>query len=183
MVYFLWYIFINLCSINRILDNLAAFSDMLELNSSEKKAVFGFNRYALQLQDIDDKFKGQTFTVDLGPAEEAMKTEGNIRDSLATFEETMKVLENSTASVQLPANFSDSVQGCANESGPTNLLRLSYSVFLTDILFQSGQEGRGVGSIIVATRLGCAENSSLLNPLRVLFRTVGQVVTYTVGQE
>ena len=145
---------------------------MLQLDSNSSKAVFGFNKYALQLQDIEtEEFKGQTFTVDLGPAEEAMKTKGDITDSnLATFEEGMKVLDNSTASVLLPANFLDSVQGCN-----TDLLRLSYSVFLTDILFQSRQEGRSVGSIVMAIRLGFSDDSSLLNPLKVLFRTVRQV--------
>ncbi len=80
--------------------------DLASGNSSEDKAVFGFDTYALQLQDINSSlFSGQTFTVNLGPVEDAVESEGNIQENLTTFEMVMQTLENSTASVQLPDNF------------------------------------------------------------------------------
>lgn len=155
--------------------------DLASGNSSENKAVFGFDTYALQLQDIDPSlFNGQTFTVNLGSADDAVESQGNIQESLKTFDMVAQILEKYTASVQLPNDFLDSVQGCASDgsSFDLNQLRLSYSVFLTDVLFQSRQNQFDIGSIIVATRLGCADNTSLRNPIRVIFRTVKQVQLY-----
>lgn len=103
-----------------------------------------------------------------------MKSERNIRDSLATSEMVLKMLEDSTSSVDLGSEFLDSVEGCTMNG--QEQLRLSYSVFLTDILFQSQQNQTDIGSLIVAVRLSCAlENTSLLSPIRLSFRTVKQV--------
>ena len=165
------------------MDNLATFSDELNLTSSnvssDGKAVFSLDTFALQLQDIDpDFFNGQTFSVNLGSVGDAMELKGDIENSLMTSKAVVKILHNSTASVQLPDNFLDAVQGCTGDDMPIDL-RLSYSVFLTDILFQShyNQNQSDIGSIVVATRLGCADNSSLLNPIQVSFRTVEEVFT------
>ena len=144
-------------------------------NSS--KAVFGFETYALQLQDIDPSlFNGQLFTVNLGSVENAMELNRDIEESLMTSEMAMEVLRNSTASVELPNDLLDSIPGCAGDMNPE--LRLSYSVFLTDNLFQSPQTQNktDIGSIIVAVRLGCSGNASLFSPLIVTLRTAQQVL-------
>lgn len=165
---------------------MAHFSDSLNVtltsNSSEpNKLVLGYDTYALQLQNIDpDKFKGQTFTVNLGSVEDAMRSEDNLQDSLMTSEMVMHVLDNSTAAVQLPDTFLDTLSGCSATDLSTSvgtLQRLSYAVFLSDILFQSqNQSGRfGIGSIIVSTRLKCEENITIINPIIIIFRTVDQV--------
>lgn len=157
-------------------------SDLLAISSSnttaeEDKLTLGFDTFALQLQDIDlDFFNGQTFSVNLGPVEDALNSVGSLSEALKTSEMIRKIAENSTATVQVPATSFEMIEECnATES---NAGRLSYSVFLTDILFQSrNQSGRGldIGSIIVTTRLRCAENVSLPNPITVIFRTIEEV--------
>ena len=145
--------------------------DLAELDNSTNRSIviFGFNTYALQLQDIDPSFfNGQTFAVNLGSVEDAMSR--NRTSDLMTSETDTEMF---TASVQLPKDFLDLVAGCG-----TNMShRLSYSVFLTDVLFQTSQTRSlaSIGSIIVTVQLGCARNSSLLNPFRVAFRTTEQV--------
>ncbi len=169
------------------MESLATFSDLLLFNSTSKsnddKLVLGYDTYALQLQDIDlSKFNGQTFTVNLGSVENALDSERSVRSSLKTSERVMQILDNSTAAVQIPEDFSESLDECNSDqlsmeaSLPSSQQRLSYSVFLTDILFQSRNQSRfDIGSIIVSTRLRCAENSTLLNPITIIFRTIEQV--------
>lgn len=149
--------------------------------TDEMKLVLGYDTYALQLQDIDlSRFNGQTFTVNLGSVENAIDSEGIASSSLKTSERVMKVLDSSTAAVQIPKDFSESLDECdvgRTSTRPLLQQRLSYSVFLTDILFQSQNQSRfDVGSIIVSTRLRCAENSTLLNPITMVFRTINQVL-------
>ena len=159
---------------------MATFADLLPVNFTEDddKVVLGYDTYALQLQDIDLKqFNGQTFTVNLGSVENALDSEGPFSDSLKTSELVMQILDNSTATVQIPNDFSESLDECNNNGlSSFSQQRLSYSVFLTDILFQSQNRSIDIGSIIVSTRLRCAENSTLLNPITVIFRTIGQVL-------
>ena len=159
----------------RVLDNLAMFSDLLDLSTSSNDSeqdgvVFGFDTYALQLQDIDpDLFNGQTFSVNLGSVEDALQSEGDLGDSLVTSEMVMDILVMSTASVYLPDSFFSNSEPLDS----LNTLRLSYSVFLTDILFQSlNQSGFDIGSIIVSARL---RNTTLLTPIQVAFRTARMV--------
>ena len=160
----------------RILDNLAMFSDLLDLSTSSNDSeqdmdgvVFGFDTYALQLQDVDDLFNGQTFSVNLGSVEDALQSEDGFSDSLVTSEMVMDVLVKSTASVYLPDSFFSMLTNNTNRS------RLSYSVFLTDILFQSrNQSSFDIGSIIVSTRLNNV--ATLLNPIQLSFRTIGMVI-------
>lgn len=162
------------------------FADLLSVNSTDSdddKLVLGYDTYALQLQDIDlGKFNGQTFTVNLGSVQNAIYTEGSISDALKTSERVMKILDNSTAAIQIPEDFSESLSECNNDDLlmaaflPRSQQRLSYSVFLTDILFQSKNQSRyDIGSLIVSTRLRCAENSTLLNPITAIFSTFDQV--------
>ena len=157
----------------RVLNNLTMFLDLLDLSTSSNDSgqdgvFFGFDTYALLLQDIDpDFFNGQTFSVNLGSVEDALQSEGDLGDSLVTSEMVMDILVKSTASVYLPDSFLDEVEN------DTNMLRLSYSMFLTDVLFQSpNQSGFDIGSIIVSARL---RNTTLLNPVQVAFRTARMV--------
>ena len=153
------------------------FSDLLDLSTSSNDSgqdgvVFGFDTFALQLQDIDpNSFNGQTFSVNLGSVEDALQSEGGLGDSLVTSETVMDILVKSTASVYLPESFLENVDNLlAND---TDMLRLSYSVFLTDVLFQSpNQSGFDIGSIIVSSRLSY---STLLKPVQVSFRTARMV--------
>ena len=150
------------------------FSDLLDLSTSSNDSeqdmdgvVFGFDTYALQLQDVDDL---QTFSVNLGSVEDALQSEDGFGDSLITSEMVMDVLVKSTASVYLPDSFFSMLTNNTNRS------RLSYSVFLTDILFQSpNQSSFDIGSIIVSTRLKNYA-ATLLNPIQVSFRTIGMVI-------
>ena len=160
-------------------------SDLLDLSASsgnasgEDKVIFGFDTYALQLQDVDpDLFGGQIFTVNLGSVEDALQSDGNLGASLNTSEMVMNILVNiTTSSVKLPENFfTGSMNGSKeNGSNSTNELRLSYTVFLTDILFQSPtQSSFDIGSIILSTRLS-SEVESNPAPIEVSFRTVNMV--------
>ena len=138
--------------------------------------VLGFDTYALQLQDVDlDLFNGQFFAVNLGSVEDALQSEGSFSEALSTSEKILKLIENTTASVQLPNNTFDRIPECENT---TALQRLSYSVFLSDILFQSQRQVENaldIGSIIVTIRLSCAENASLSIPILIHFQTIEQV--------
>lgn len=165
---------------------MAHFSDSLEVTASnnssdDNKLLLGYDTYALQLQNIDpDKFKGQTFTVNLGSVENALQSDEKFQDSLKTSEMVMKVLDNSTAAVQLSDNFFNTISGCSDadlsSTSTSTRQRLSYSVFLTDILFQSFNQSRfDIGSIIVSTRLRCAVNVTLINPIILIFQTVEMV--------
>ena len=150
------------------------FTDSLDLTLSTNSSVnkFVYDTYALQMQDIDpDTFKGQTFTVNLGSVEEALNsTEGFKDESLKISEMDLEVLDNSTAAVQISEKFIEECQ-MENTSSSNLTQRLSYNVFITDILFQSLKVNStlAIGSIIVSTRLRCKMNSSLSNPIRVIF--------------
>ena len=162
----------TLCYLCRILDNLATLSDLLDLSTTnmsstkDDKLILGFDTYALQFQDINiTLFKGQTFSVELGSVEDAMNSEKILNESLKTFEMINEnSTANSTATVKVPANSFEMIEECARP-------RLSYLVFLSDILFQSQNERFDIGSIIVTTRLRCAENASMFIPIRVALRT------------
>ena len=157
------------------------FTDSLDLtlstNSSVDKLVFVYDTYALQMQDIDpNTFKGQTFTVNLGSVEEALdSTEGFKEKSLKISEMDP---DDSTAAVQISEEVIEECQ-MENTSSSNLTQRLSYNVFITDILFQSLKVNStlAIGSIIVSTRLRCKMNSSLSNPIRVIFLTNDKVNT------
>ncbi len=67
---------------------MTRFSDSLNVTTSNNssnanKLLFGYDTYALQLQNIDpDKFKGQTFTVNLGSVEDALQSKDGFEDVL-----------------------------------------------------------------------------------------------------
>lgn len=135
-------------------------------NETENKTTLSFQTYALQVLDVDsDQFKEQTFTVDLGSVEEALAIDGRINSNkLTTAESVMEVFANATASILLPGNV-------FNGSAMRHTQRLSYSVFLTDILFQvSNSSEFVVGSIIVGVRLESLNAAVLSTPLQTRFR-------------
>ena len=80
-----------------------------------------------------------------------------------------KDAENSTASVHLnPSLFED----CLTTNGTLLTQRLSYSVFLSDVLFlPENRSTNQVGSIVVAARLACLQtNKTMLSvPVRTSF--------------
>lgn len=169
----------NLHTSLRILGNLAVFSDSISA-SEDDMIQFALDTYALQLQNIDSSlFNGQTFTINLGSVEEALSMGNGLRGTLKTSEMVMKILENTTAAVQLPNNFFETMQEC---NVGIKWQRLSYFAFLTDVLFQSqnqSESGFHLGSIIVTIRLRCGENLTVHNPITAIFRTIDQVILKT----
>lgn len=184
-----------------ILGSLGTFLDNLDLSSSTQRTsdnltVFSYDTFALQVQDIDTgSFNGQSFLVVLGSVEEAMNISltGLEQDSLITVDGVSDstrakrapgdgdadiitdVQEDTTASVQLPHTLLDDLENCIDPEGNSTSLisqRLSYSVFLNDVLFQPENRTQyKVGSIVVAARIRCAlnGNTSLSLPVRTSF--------------
>lgn len=110
--------------------------------------------------------------MNLGSVEDAANISGAIsRNDLVTSDNAMDISAKATASIQLP---NDLFMSCGLSGAER---RLSYSVFLTDVLFQNETQrnsGLRVGSIILAPRLRC--NNKLTTPITVSFRT-NQTVT------
>ena len=161
----------------RVLESLQQFQDAyLASNASDQdnKTVFTFNTFAIKIQEIDttNGFGGQSFSVNLGSVEDTTGINGTIPpEDLVTSDSAMDVSTTSTASIQLPNNLFES---CGLSDNQT---RLSYSVFLSDVLFQNEtqiRDGLRVGSIILAPRLPCSK--TLITPITVSFRT-NQMVT------
>ena len=129
--------------------------------------MFAFKTFALQIQELDpQEYQGQTLSVDLGTVEEAMKIERRIEEGdLVTSDNiVMEVVMDATASLQLPEDLLESLDSCNFTTNLTSAKpqRLSYSVFLSDVLFQNfNQSHSKIGSIIVAARLTCADNTTL----------------------
>ena len=152
----------------RLLDSLTSFTNNLKIPNTTT-ATFTRKTYALQVNDIDtSNFQGQTFSVDLGSVKEAMNSSTNIREEAIDTVEGNKVLQNRTASVQVPVSvFQDLGQSGGQQ-------RLSYSVFVRDTLFQSSDENQSnltVGSIIVAVRVnGTTASGNLSTPINVTFQ-------------
>ena len=126
-------------------------------NNTVDKGLFTFDTYALQLQEVDsERFQGQTLIVNLGSIENIDNLSGGIpNNSLILHDMIVETLNNATASVQLPGNLFKSLANCnetnASESTSTVPTRLSYSVFLSDVLFQSTEFYQNrLGSIIVS---------------------------------
>ena len=151
----------------------------LDTNSSDGRAIFGLETYALQMQDIDpDRFVGQTFSVELGSVEDAMKSGGIGDESLKTSKRVIQFLDNSTAAIQIPKNFFEQPFSDMSTNKQQPLQRLSYSVFLTDILFQINSSLFDVGSIILSVRLQNLSDNELDSSVRTIFRTNSEVGSY-----
>ena len=185
-------------SLGTFLDKLNLSSSVQ--NTSDNVTIFSFNTFALQVQDINPaKFNGQDFLVFLGTVEQAMNiTLGFEEDSLVTVNDASDtgasgdgdadlvtsesdMQEDTTATIQLPSTVFDDLENCTDSednalsvSSSSSLQRLSYSVFLSDVLFQPENRTRyKVGSIVVSARIRCAltGNKSLSLPIRTNFLT------------
>ena len=139
--------------------------------------MFGYETYALQIQQLDPlEFNGQTLIVDLGSVAEAMNSTQIQENELITSETVMSVVTNATASVSIPRDLVNGLENCQAEVSNSSQQRLSYSVFLSDILFQTFNQSQfKVGSIIVSARLNCLGNDVLTSPIQTSFRTDSQV--------
>ena len=149
-------------------------------SDQDNKTVFTFNTFAIKIQEIDttNGFGGQSFSVNLGSVEDTTGINGTIpREDLVTSDSAMDVSTMSTASIQLPNNLFES---CGLSDNQTRLL-ISYSVFLSDVLFQNEtqiRDGLRVGSIILAPRLPCSK--TLITPITVSFRTNQMVAIISI---
>ncbi len=183
---------------HRILDSLGTFLDTVDLatvNTTNNLTTLTFNTYAVQIQEVDpDNFAGQTFVVNLGPVAQAMNISGNIaQESLITLDgvaidnsrrkrqSTGLDVQNATASLQLtPLIFENCVSNMSSEASTIVSQRLSYSVFVSDVLFQTENNiisNIVVGSIVVAVRLRCqlANKTMLSVPVRSTFQVAEMV--------
>ena len=175
----------------RVLDSLESFQDKVILSDDENdtllERVFAFETFALQLQEVDSEtYEAQAFTVDLGSIEDILNISGKIPDESLMIQDTViEILSNATASVQLPDDLLDHFVDCneMNTSADNTTLtrRLSYSVFLSNALFQSTEVDEYVlGSVIVAARMNvnCGNSTILSTPITATFATNKMVRTY-----
>ncbi len=121
------------------------------------------------MQDIyPGSFQGQTFVVDLGPVEEAINNTGVIdQDALKCNGGKGDTADkNSTASLHLSPSILEDYPA-TNRISFTQ--RLSYSVFLSGVLFlPKNRSTNQVGSIVVAARLACLQTNKTV-PVRTSF--------------
>ena len=161
-----------------MLDTLGSFLDTVVINENETESVFGYEKYALQVQDIDPvDFSGQIFVVDLGSVEEALNSTRITQDDL-NIASLMSLVTNATATVKIQKSLINLTRYCQMDGFNASQQRLSYSVFLSDILFQSLNRSDNKvanGSIIVSMRLNCPEKDVLNSPIQTTFRTYSQV--------
>ena len=172
------------------MESLQNFLDKVEIEvdenntSNSSQTVFAFETFALQVQQLDpEEYKGQVFSVNLGSLKEAIKDnqtieQGNLVPSQlesvtdlslkADNDGARKAMADTTASLQLPQDLLDL---CIDVNVSSQ--RLSYSVFKSDILFQNvHQLNLSIGSLIVAARLKCADNITLIKSTFQIDRTV-----------
>ena len=137
----------------RIIESLGRFQDEVMLNAINGSQIFFFFFFAIQVRDIDiNSFSGEVFSVDLGPFEEALNHSSLIPEE--AIQVTMETLANVTASITVPPNLITDLQHEANQSVESQ--RLSYSVFLSDVLFMSPNQtaqNMSIGTVIIALRL------------------------------
>ena len=169
-----------------MLESLEQFQDKVVLtseNSTENATnTFAFKTFAIQIEEIDPQmYQGQSFSVDLGSVQETMEIVGKIpTDSLITSDTTRRIPTSNTASIQLSEHLFEDSSSC-NPPSSSALARVSYSVFLSDVLFQNeNQKHLQLGSIIVAARLQCDTNTTVLlkNPIEVSFQINTMVNQY-----
>ena len=158
----------------RVLASLNQFTDAVALNGTENRTVFGYSTYALQVQSIDSVGVGShALTINLGSVDEALSSGQISKEDLITGESLMSVLTNATASVYIPTDsLINNANSCNLETLNTSQQRLSHSVFLSDILFQTQfRNNYSIGSIIIAARIQCLDGIPLPMPVRTTFRT------------
>ena len=164
----------NVC---RLLNNLGTFLDNVGISNGTNTTLFVLQTYALQAQDIDPRrFQGQMFNVDLGSVEEAMKVTGKIDKSrITTSALVMDAVTSATVAVQVPQSLLSNVS--SRDSTSSNQ-RLSHTVFLTGVLFQTEDPNTTIGSIIVGVQLNSTLNFSLSSPLTIVFQTIQKVLPF-----
>ena len=142
----------------RLLQSLRRFANTVPIpaNSTNNTLAFPLDNFALLLRDVNpESFSGESFNVNLGPVEEAIRNSSGItKEALVTM---MDPLPNATASVKLPQSLFD-----GNTTYVLPSQRIVYSVFLTNALFltlDTNCENSAIGSII----LGVDVNSSVTN--------------------
>ena len=151
------------------------------MNGTANKTIFALKAFALQIQTFDpEEYQGQTFSVDLGSVEEAVQLKQKIeQDNLITSDMVMNAVTDATASIQLPENLLENLDSGNLTSTNITSQRLSYSVFLSDTLFQNvNQSHLKIGSIIVAARLKDTGNATLNTPIQTTFQTNRKVSSY-----
>ena len=178
----------------RLLESLQTFLDEVEVEPDENdtvnsnQTVFAFETFALQVLELDpEEYEGQIFSVNLGSLEEAREDNQTIElEALMTseLESTTKfnthehnktgnvnAMSDTTASLQLPEDLLDLCSDINSNLTSAIPQRLSYSVFKSDILFQSlNQSHLRIGSIIIAARLKCADNVTLNTSIKSIFQ-------------
>lgn len=168
----------------RVLESLERFQDsvILSENDTTNQTTFSRETFAIQIQNIDPKtYRGHSFSVDLGSVEDALNiTEQIPEESLITSETLMEALTTATASVLLPEDLLNNENSCNNETSlafASTPRRLSHSLFLSDVLFQSEEQNQlMLGSIIISARTRCiGTNTTLNSPVTVNFRTNSMV--------
>ena len=160
----------------RILNSIGRFQDEVALPpNTTTPIVYARESFAIQVQDVNaETFSGEALNVDLGSFEEALRLNTSIpEEALLT---TMEALVNVTASIAVPSSLLTDLQsleeGIARRA--LEFQRLSYSVFLTDILFLSPNQSANnlsIGTIILALRLRNITLDQILKmPLNTTFR-------------
>ena len=139
----------------RLLQSVRRFANTVSIPTNNTLA-FPLDNFALLLRDINpESFSGESFSVNLGPVEEAIRNSSGItKEVLVTM---MDPLPNATASVELPQSL---FVGNSTYASPWQ--RIVYSVFLTNALFltlDTNCANSAIGSII----LGVDVNSSVTN--------------------
>ena len=149
-----WYLYFP----NRLQQSIREFANTVSIpvNSTNNTLAFAFKNFALLLRDVNPKgFSGESFSVNLGPVEEAIRNSSGINEeALVTM---MEPLYNATASAKLPDSLFDGKTTCVSP-----WQRIVYSVFLTNALFltlDTDCENSTIGSII----LGVDVNNSVMN--------------------
>lgn len=150
----------------RILNSLGRFQDEVVITTNTTK-IYTQMTFALQVQDVStESFSGETLSVDLGSFEEALSLNTSIPEH--ALQTTMEALSDATASITLPSNIFTAVQG-----GEKRSQRLSYGIFLRDILFQSPNQtanNLSIETIIIALRLpNTTVDQTLSVPLNTAF--------------
>ena len=142
----------------RIVQSLRKFANTVPIpaNSTSNTLAFPLDNFALLLRDENPKsFSGESFSVNLGPVEKAIRNSSGINEeALVTV---MDPLPNATASVDLPQSLFD-----GNTTYASRRQRIVYSVFLTNALFLTTDtdcENSTIGSVI----LGVDVNGSVTN--------------------
>ena len=154
-------------------------------NSTDNVTVFSYTAFALQIQEIDvNTFEGQTFIITLGSYEQATnRTQQIDRENLVTFntvlnstdKNQLNFSEESTASIRIPSSLSDQLITCSNLTS-NRFQRLSYSVFISDSLFQPRNRSQfRVASIILAPRFHCTLGN-ISEPVKATFQTLPEVI-------